>query len=167
MRCMACYENIPAGTETCPCCGFVQYQVIGDTKEALAALEMMAGKHRAMFLKRFDLGVTTYTWKDQDGAIVLDTAKRISFGTADGLMNGPVWLDQQFARIPEKELTVQLSVQKAGELTRVIPVRIPAPQEAQLQQLGVVLEKDLTVRLMLKNGQSQTASQPVAIIAAP
>lgn len=167
MRCMACYENIPNGTETCPCCGFVQYQVIGDTKEALAALEMMAGRHRAMFLKWFDLGVTVYTWKDKDGVIVPNTAKRVSFGTADALMNGPVWLDQQFARIPEKELTVQLSVQKAGEEPRVVPVRIPAPQEAQLQQLGIELQKDLTVRLQLKNGISQTASQPVAIIAAP
>ena len=167
MRCLACYHDIPQGTETCPCCGFVQYQVIGDTKEALSALELMAGRHRAMFLKRFDLGITAYTWKDRDGSVVLDTASRISFGTADALMNGPVWLDQQFARIPEKELTVQLSVQKPGEQTRVIPVRIPAPQEAQLQQLGIALEQDLTVRLMLKNGQSQTASQPVAIIAAP
>ncbi len=163
MRCMACYENIPEGTETCPNCGFVHYQVIGDTDEALNALERMANHHRAAFLTRFDLGITVYTWKDQGGVLVQDTAKRVSFGTADALMHGPVWLEQPFARVPEGELTVELSLQKDGK-THSLPVRLPAPREALLQQLGIQLDRDLKLQLMLKNQQSQTASQPVAFL---
>ncbi len=165
MRCMACYENIPEGTETCPNCGFVHYQVIGDTEEALSALKLMAGRHRAMFLRRFDLGITVYTWKDRGGTIVQDTVRRVSFGTADALMEGPVWLEQRFARVEDEVLTVELSIEKDGK-TRTVPVRLPAPREARLQQLGIGLDEELKLQLMLKNEQSQTVSQPVAFLTA-
>lgn len=164
MRCMACHTEYSAG-EICPRCGFVHYQVIGDTDEALAALELMAGRHRAMFLRQYDLGVPVYTWKDQDGTLVQDTCTRLSFGTADALLQGPVWLDREFARLEGPELTLELSVQKSGEPERRMDVSLPVPQEPQLQRLGIALEEDLTVTLMLKNEENQTRSQPVTFLA--
>ncbi len=163
MRCMSCYAHIPDGTETCPKCGFVHYQVIGDTGEAMSALKTMAVRHRTAFLHRFDLGITVYTWKDKGGVLVQNTADRLSFGTADALLQGPVWLSQPFARVPGTELTVELSIAEAGK-TRTLPVRIPNPQEPRLQRLGISLDADLKLTLMLKNDASQTASQPVAFL---
>lgn len=163
MRCLACFETVPDGTQNCPRCGFIQYQVIGDTAEAVSALELVAGKHRSRFLQAYDLGVTVYTWKDREGSITLDQAQRRSFGTADALQGKTTWLDQPFARIPEQELTVELSVENGGTAW-ILPVRLPVPQEPQLQQLGIEMNKDLTVRLLLRNGQTQTQSQPVSFL---
>lgn len=164
MECMACFESMPAGTEICPRCGFVHYQVIGDTGEAKSAFERMAANHRKAFLHSFDLGVTVYSWKDQDGTIVLDQQKRMSFGRADALLDGEVWLDQHFARVPQDTLTVDLSVRKEDGRERMIPISIPALREKQLQRLGITLGQDLRVCLNLKNEQSRTASQPVAFL---
>ena len=167
MRCLACFKEVPEGVEVCPRCGLFQYQVIGDTKEALAALEMMAGRHRHMFLQNFDLGVTIYTWKDQNGTVVLDQKKRLSFGTAEGLQGKTVWLKEKFARIPDvKEMTVELSVMKKGEAERRIPVRVSVPQEKQLQQLGIEMHDDLTVSLVLKNETAQNRSETVDFLQA-
>lgn len=163
MRCLACFETLPEGTQNCPRCGFIQYQVIGDTAEAVSALEQMALRHRGRFLQSYDLGVTVYTWQDRDGSVQLNQAQRRSFGTADALWGQTVWLDQPFARIPESELTVDLSVENGGE-TQVIPVTVPVPQEPQLQQLGIRMEQNLTVSLLIRNGQTQTQSQPVSFL---
>lgn len=163
MRCLACFETVPEGTQNCPRCGFIQYQVIGDTAEAASALEEMALRHRNRFLQRYDLGVTVYTWQERDGSVRLDTARRRSFGTADALWGKTVWLDEPFARIPERELTVELSVENGGT-ARVIPVRVPVPQEPQLQQLGIAMNQDLTVSLLIRNSQTQTQSQPVSFL---
>lgn len=165
MRCMACYKEVPEGQAACPCCGFVQYQVIGDTKEALAALELMAGRHRNMFLRNYDLGVMIYTWKDKEGTVVQNQKKRLSFGTGEQLAKETVWLDQLFARIPNvKEMTVELSVGKKGAPERTIPVRIQVPQEKQLQQLGITMNDDLTLKLLLKNETQVKTSEAVCFL---
>ena len=111
------------------------------------------------------MGVNIFTWKDTDGTIVLDEKKRISFGTCDTMQKNTVWLERQFARIPDvPEQSVELSVIKSGEPEKVIEVKIPALKEAELQKLGVEMNDDLTVSLVLKNDTSQTKSNPVSIL---
>lgn len=165
MRCMVCFNEVPNGVDVCPCCGFTQYDVIGDTEEALAILGTMADKHRNVFLKKYDVGVNIFTWKDNGGTIALKEKKRVSFGTCDNLQKNTVWLESKFARIPNiSEQQVELSVIKNGEPEKTIAVKIPALKESQLQNLGLEMNEDLTVSLILKNGVSQTKSQPVSIL---
>ena len=165
MRCRVCFNEVPNGVDVCPCCGFTQYDVIGDTKEALTILGTMADKHRNVFLRKYDLGVNIFTWKDKDGTIVLNEKKRISFGTCDTMQKNTVWLESQFARIPDvSEQSVELSVIKSGEPEKIIEVKIPALKEAELQKLGAEMNDDLTVSLVLKNDTSQTKSNPVSIL---
>lgn len=163
MRCLACFKQFPDGTEVCPRCNFTQYEIIGsDDDEALSALKFMAGRHRAAFLKKYDLGVMIYTWKDQDGTIVLDQKKRLSFGAVNSLVDNTVWLNQKFARIPDTaSMIVELSVTKQGSQDRILPVSIRIPQEKQLQQLGVRVDSNLTLTLMLKNDTTVTESNTV------
>lgn len=165
MRCMVCNQEIPEGRETCPRCGFVQYQVIGDAREANSALEAIAEKHRKSLLQRFTIGVTIFTWRDQDGLVVLDQKKQLSYSLGGNYLPGEkVWWEQQFARIPnEKELTIELLVSN-GDSVRTIPVRIPVPQEKQLQTLGFQASGDLHVRLLLKNTLTQTCSEWVDLL---
>lgn len=163
MRCMVCFNEVPKGEEVCPRCGFTQYDVIGDTKEAQAILNTMAEKHRNVFLKKYDLGINIFTWKDDNGTIALKEKKRISIGTCDRLQNNTVWVEGKFARIPDlKEQPVELSVIK-DEKEKTITVNIPALKESELLSLGVEMQKDLTVCLILKNDSSQAKSQPVSI----
>lgn len=163
MRCMVCFNEVPKGEEVCPRCGFTQYDVIGDTKEAQAILNTMADKHRNVFLKKYDLGINIFTWKDDNGTIALKEKKRISIGTCDRLQNNTVWVEGKFARIPDlREQPVELSVIK-DEKEKTITVNIPALKESELLSLGVEMQKDLTVCLVLKNDSSQAKSQPVSI----
>lgn len=165
MRCMVCFNEVPEGEDVCPCCGFTQYNIIGDTKEALLILNSMAEKHRKVFLKKYDFGVNIFTWKDNDGSIVLNEKKRVSFGTGDQLYGNALWLDQKFARIPDvKEQIVELSVIKDGTLYKEIPVSIPALKESQLQKLGIEMQEDLALRLILKNDSSSEKSESVKVL---
>lgn len=165
MRCMVCFKEVPKGEEICPCCGFMQYEVIGDTKEALSMLNAHADRHRNAFLKKYDLGINIFTWKDLNGTIALREKKRVSFGTADTLYNNTVWLEEKFARIPDAEKQpVELSVIKSGEPEKIVTLDIPALKESQLQMLGIKMNGDLTVNLILKNDSSQEQSDPVGIL---
>lgn len=160
MRCIACYKEFPEGADVCPRCNFTNYDTIGD--DAMPALKALAAKHREQFLKKYDLGVMIYTWKDQDGTIVLDQKQRLSFGTVDRLVGKTTWLSQKFARIPDTgSMTVDLSIQKQDTIGRILPVAISLPQEKQLQQLGVSVSDDLTLTLMLKNDTTTKSSKPV------
>lgn len=160
MRCMACYKEFPEGAEVCPRCNFTVYDTIGD--DAMPALKTLAAKHREQFLKKIDLGVMIYTWKDQNGTIVLDQKKRLSFGSIDTLAGKTVWLSQKFARIPDTgSMTVDLSIEKQGTPARILPVAISLPQEQQLQQLGVAISDELMLTLMLKNDTTTKVSRPV------
>lgn len=160
MRCMACYKEFPEGADVCPRCNFINYDTIGNN--ALPALKAQATKHRDQFLKKFDLGVIIYTWKDQNGTIVQDQKKRLSFGTIDTLAGKTIWLTQKFARIPDtSSMTVDLSIEKQGSSSRILPVAISLPQEKQLQQLGVAISDDLMLTLMLKNDTTTKVSKPV------
>ena len=160
MRCMACYKEFPEGAEVCPRCNFTNYDTIGD--DAAPALKALAAKHRELFLKKTDLGVMVYTWKDQNGTIVLDQKKRLSFGTVDTLAGKTVWLSQKFSRLPDTgSMTVDLSIERQGIPGRILPVAISLPQERQLQQLGVSVSEELMLTLMLKNDTTTKTSRPV------
>lgn len=165
MRCRVCFKEVPAGQDVCPNCGFTQCEIIGNAEEALNMLNSMADKHRNVFLKKYDLGVNIFTWKDKDGQIALNEKRRLSFGSCDKLQKNMVWLDQKFARIPNQESqTVELSVMLNGNVVKNITVDIPALQEAQLQQLGIKMNEDLTVCLMLKNDSRESVSKPVSFM---
>lgn len=159
MQCLVCYKTLDGNI--CPRCGFQHVDIIGDSEKALELQKSLADMYRPTFLKRYNVGVTSYFWKDDNGEIVLDTAKRLPFGTADVMINQTVWLDQEFARIPdEEELTIELSVKKDDAEAYPVQVRLPALKEKQLQKIGVSLTDDLKLRLVLKNQDSQVSSAP-------
>lgn len=165
MRCTACFKELPYGEDICPVCGFAQCDIIGDSKEAQNILNSMAEKHRNNFLKKYDLGVNIFTWKDKDGKLVLNEKKRLSFGSCDTLQKNVAWLKQKFARIPNQKFqTVELSVMINGAVSKDISVEIPALEESQLQQLGIRMNDDLTVNLLLRNDDRESMSEAVSFI---
>ena len=161
--CLACKRPMPEGVQQCPHCNFMHYASMNNDEETYRVMmEPYAEMHRADFLSRFDMGITTYHWKDQDGTVVLDTTKRLSLGTAQAMRGNVVWLDQEFARLPDvDEMTVELSVHRSGAAPYGILVALPALKEPQLQRLGMTLTEDLKLRVLLKNQDSEVSSEPV------
>ena len=113
--CMCCYQELGENDLNCPRCGLTDLKIIGNDPEQEKALEPFIRSHRMGFLRKYELGVTCYYWKDQDGTIALDSKRTLTFGNAAELLEGTRWLDQEFARMPDdQEITVDLTVTENG-----------------------------------------------------
>ena len=165
MSCLVCHKPL-GGSHTCPRCGFTPAPGIGNPVMVRKMLEEDAAVHRSTYLSQFDFGITCYRWKDQNGTYAVDSTERMSFGTGEKLYDSIVWLDQEFARLPEEEtLTIDVNVRKQGASERTVSCQIPALKEPQLQRLGLSLAlredgsgRELCLMLSLKNGKSESFS---------
>lgn len=168
MKCCVCTTEIPEGVMECPCCGFVderRMRILGDAQKIAEQVEANAAAHRKRFLHEIDIGLLTYTWKDSDGTLTLDSEHRASFGKCDAILAQPQWLEQRFARVPGvSKVEAILSVQRAGQPEKRLHVEVDALPQAQLQSVGVSMLPDMTVRLLVKNSTASVQSEPISII---
>lgn len=157
--CKCCYQELQEQDLTCPRCGLTHFKIVGGNSEQEKALEPFIHSHRMSFLQKYDLGVTCYFWKDQDGTIALDNKRTLSFGTAAELLGGTRWLDQEFARMPDdQEIAVELSIAEQGGSKRTVQVRVTPPTVPELQRLGLQLDKQLQLQLLVKGGDKTSSS---------
>lgn len=169
MNCLVCGNPMSSTENDCPRCGFHYLGFTSGTQaEALEAQKPRAKYYRSnTYLPKLDLGITCYRWKDENGTIALASTERISFGTAAALENKTVWLDQEFARLPDEDkLTVEVTVKEQGQADRTLQFTLPALAEPELQRLGIALSDDMKLTLKLKTagGKREVASQPVALL---
>lgn len=169
MNCLVCGKPMASNANDCPHCGFHYLSYTsGSLAEALEAQKPRAAYYRSnTYLPKLDLGITCYRWKDDNGTIALASTERLSFGTAADLENKTVWLDQEFARLPdEDQLNVQISVKEAGASERTLQFTLPALKEAELQRLGLQLDSAmmLTVKLKTASGKHEVTSEAVALL---
>lgn len=163
--CKCCYQELGENDLNCPRCGLTQFKIVGNDPAQEKVLESLIHSHRMGFLGKYELGVTCYYWKDQDGTIALDNKRTLSFGTAAELLDGTRWLDQEFARMPDdQEITVDLTVSENGGTGRDLKVRVTPPTEPQLQKLGLQLDKQLQLRLLVKNDKTTSTSTSVSLL---
>ena len=163
--CKCCYQELGENDLNCPRCGLTQFKIVGNDPAQVKVLESLIHSHRMSFLGKYELGVTCYYWKDQDGTIALDSKRTLTFGTAAELLEGTRWLDQEFARMPDdQEITVDLTVTENGGAGRDLQVRVTPPTEPQLQKLGLQLDKQLQLRLLVKNDKTTCTSTSVSLL---
>lgn len=161
--CRCCYQRFPEETTNCPRCSLTNFVILGGEEEREAqykALAPLVDGHRRNFLKKYDVSVVCYYWKDQDGTIELDTKKRLSLGTAADLLEQVVWLDQEFARNIEDELDLELVVSGNGMEDRFLHATVEPSKEAVLWKLGVEVSKDLQVTVHV-NDAAAGAAEPL------
>lgn len=162
MKCFVCGHEHSA--QECPRCAFPAIEIIGGPSSAAQKqLEILAQAHREEYLDAVALSVEVYYWQDQDGVLVEKSRQHLPIAQGRELLKGEQWLGQSFARIPEeKNLQVGLLIRRSGSETlhRVTLPNLPQPE---LQQLGIRLEDGLTVRLLLRNAQQQSQSEPISL----
>ena len=163
MKCLVCGKNYEAAE--CPRCHFPYIQVPAAASETfLESLRPTVNSYRGGFLQQVKLQIPIYRWKDQDGVVVEDRVETISLGTADQLKAGARWLEEKFARIPdEKEIPVTVSISAGGD-TWERTIAVPNLHQPELQQVGVVINDEYHILLMLRNETEQnTVSDPVPL----
>ena len=161
--CPVCHTKYESGD--CPVCKFPDIAFPGDPEEGLRLMKPQIDAYREVFLLKLKIGVVSYYWKDQNGSLVLDREQITPLGTAKQLSEGPVWLSQSFARLPDaKQLEVQLSVELDGE-TKKLTVNLPKLLEPELQQIGAELDNEFCIRVMLRNRTSNSASERIHLFA--
>ena len=170
MNCLVCGNPMTNTENDCPRCGFHYLDYLGgDWAQAVEAQKPDAVFYRTnTFLPKFDLGITCYRWKDENGTIALASTERISFGTAAALEKNTVWLNQEFARLPDEDkLTVEVSVKEQGRAERTLQFTLPALTEPELQRLGLALDADLKLTLKLKtaSGKREVTSNTIGLLA--
>lgn len=165
LLCRVCHKELTNPAQPCPRCKFKEFSVMGNDTAAQKMLNQMADTARVKFLSDFDFGVTVYYWKDKDGQIALDRSEYLSFGSGSDLVDKTCWLDQLFARIPDvKNMELELSIRMGNRNYRRMTVSVPVPGGNYLQQVGISLSRDMTVKLLLKNTQEQTQSASVSFL---
>lgn len=64
----------------------------------------------------------------------------------------------------DQEITVDLTVTENGGTGRDLQVRVTPPTEPQLQKLGLQLDKQLQLRLLVKNDKTTSTSTSVSLL---
>ena len=162
MKCIACGNE--AGGSSCPCCRFPVYEIVGDSvDESKAQIEAFAKIHRDNYLNDVSLGIVAYEWKDDNGKIVEKSHTRVFFADGRALKTDEVWLQEDFARLPDADkLTVKVVIKK-GTAVAEQDVQIQNLTEREFQKIGFRLEEELHVRMLLKNDSSRTESAPISV----
>ncbi len=163
MKCLVCGREFDA--ESCPVCQFPVVRFPGNPEEGLRAMQPTIDTYRERFLSGVRIGIVTYRWKDDDGTLAVDRRETAWIGTGAELYGQEGWSEERFARIPEMpSLEVELSVSAGGRET-VRKVTLPNRQEAQLQEIGAVLDAQMNLRLLLRNEAGQTQSEKIPLFA--
>lgn len=162
-KCLVC-GKVYDDTE-CPRCKFPDVNIPGaDRAAALKTLQPAIDACRANFLQSVVLELVIYFWKEEDGTIVPDHEERIQLATGTELAQGAKWLPRQFARIPDvQDISVRVRI-TVGSDSREEQIRLPNLNTPQLQQIGVSMDPDCNIRLLLRNeSDTPTQSGPLAL----
>ena len=182
MNCLVCGTPLKNKGNDCTCCGFHYLDSVGGSfEENLDLQRSRADYYRANdFLPRFELAVRSYYWKDGLGKIVQASRERLAFGNAAKLQKGTVWLQQEFARMPdEKPMTVEICVLEEDAPERTIRFDMPQFEEPDLLRVGLRVEEAwhmegsrrvedgpmLVLTLKSVGGKYEVESKPVKLIA--
>ena len=161
MKCVVCRKEYEKGN--CPVCNFPKIEFPGDPEEGLRAMKPAIDAYRDDFLGQVSVGIIVYQWKDDNGVIVGNGSERLQIGTGKELRGSTRWLTEKFARIPDEEkLQVNLSVQVNGK-GEERSVSIPNLKEAELQELGAVVDDALNIQLLLRNSSGSTQSEKMPL----
>ena len=161
MKCIVCGKEYEKGN--CPVCNFPKIEFPGDPEEGLRAMKPAIDAYRDDFLGQVSIGIIAYQWKDDNGVIVSGGSERVRIGTGKELREHTQWLAEKFARIPDEEkIQVSLSVQVNGK-GEERSVSIPNLMEAELQELGAVIDGDLNIQLLLRNSSGSTQSDKMPL----
>lgn len=161
-KCMVCGKMYDSGK--CPRCKFPRMAVVGDYEEGLAKLAETAKSYRREYLTDIQIEIAVSKWKNCDEKLVLDSTVMIPLAKGEEILDKEKWMEEYFARIPDRDmLEISLMIQKADE-QRNVTVSLPNLMQPKLQQIGVRLQKDMEICLMLRNGEDITYSEPVSLI---
>lgn len=153
MVCLVCGKEY-IGSE-CPRCRFPDVQFPGDPQKAIENLRPAIEVFRDQFLQSVKLEIAAFYWKDEDGTVVLDREERVLLAGGEELLQGPKWLAQEFARIPDEQwVSVTLYITVAGTL-RQEQVMLPNIHSPQLQQIGAEMVGGGSIRLLLRNAANE------------
>jgi hypothetical protein len=120
----------------------------------------MVKNYRQQFLKKLQLQIPIYYWKDQNGNVVEDRTELLDLGGASGLKD-ITWLEQKFARIPdEEEIPVLVRISAAGESWEKT-IALPNLQQPELQQIGACVDADGNLKLLLRNDTEKPTVSPL------
>ena len=126
----------------------------------------MIHQYREDFLRSVTVSLVLYRWKDQNGIIAADRQEQKLLGTGAALKQGEIWLEDKLARIPDQKTVSATICIALGQEQRTMTVSIPNLQKPELQQLGICMDSNYQLRLMLQNGiETPTTSDPFPLFA--
>ena len=162
MKCYVCGKQYE-GTE-CPRCGFPAVEIPGASwEDARTALTATIVPFFQGFLNAISVSVTTLQHRDDNGVYVLDQEKPLVLGTGRELYDKELWLDLQLARLETPTIPVRLNL-TVRDRTRQEQVELPNLKAAELQNIGIAMDKQFNLRLMLRNtSEKPTISAPVEL----
>lgn len=157
-KCLVCGKEYEG--PQCPRCDFPAVVLMKITPEVTKSI----ANYREMFFQNIQIGIISYSWKDKDGYLVLDQEHQRVLGSCRDLLNGTIWLNQQFARIPDvDDLELRIFVNIKGEVSEK-NVKIPNIKSPYLQEIGVSMDENMQVVVHLKNENGETSeSQPMEL----
>lgn len=162
MKCYVCGKQYE-GSE-CARCGFPAVEVPNASwEQGRDALSATIVPYRTNFLNEIEISLVAYRYRDENGVYVLDREEPVSLGTGTTLYGKENWLDQEFARLEDPSFCARLRLKIRGK-TREEQVELSNLKAAELQKIGIALDNDFNIRLMLGNASEKpTSSAPIEL----
>lgn len=160
MKCYVCGKQYE-GNE-CPRCGFPAVEIPNTSwEQGRQALAATITPYRTQFLNEIEISLVMYQYRDENGVYVLDREEPISLGTGTALYGKEHWLDQEFARLEDPTFPARLNLCVRGK-TREEQVELQNLKAAELQNIGIAMDEEFNIRLMLRN-TSETPTSSASI----
>lgn len=162
MKCYVCGKQYE-GNE-CPRCTFPAVEIPNTTwEQGRQALAATITPSRAAFLKTVDISLVIYHYRDENGVYVLDREETVCLGDGEKLYGSEVWLDREFARLEDPTFSARLRL-TIRDNTREETVELTNLKAAELQNIGVCMDEQFNIRLMLRNAsEAPSVSAPIEL----
>jgi hypothetical protein len=149
VKCIVCGKIYEGGE--CPRCQFPEVNFLGDPEDEIRKMQPTIQAFRRNLLSHIKVGVVAYSWKAEEECLVENQEEQVSFGVGTALQGQMQWLTRRFARIPDaNQVKIRLWFANAMEQWEQEVTLDNLPQ-AELQELGAVLDDQFQLQLCLQN----------------
>lgn len=163
MKCLVCSKEYTGGV--CPKCQFPNVQIAGDYEEGIQALEPMIKSHRDSFLQKISISIDVLRRDPNADINTFPSTVRICFGKASELIGKRVWLNYDFARLPNSETVKIRIVIDYGTEVQNLDVDVPNITDVGVQNIGIDMKDNHSFSLLLRNNSKEgNLSSPVEFL---
>ncbi|MDO4454918.1 MAG: hypothetical protein Q4B90_10575 [Eubacteriales bacterium] len=165
MDCMVCGHDI-SGRGRCPVCHFTVYYGIGkETEKIKKRMEFLAQNYRTKLLQNLEIWLYRCSYALEEGILKLNKEEWILMIHGNEISEGKEkWLQIRTARQrTDKSICIKIKIKGCGR-EKIEEVQIKAPKILKYWQIGVKMEENCCIRMLLGCDKKYESSEKINLL---